>query len=93
MPMTPGTGPAAVITVTRWPTSTAGSQVPISATNSTPEESTCLTTRPISSMWPTSATRGPPPALTVAKELPSASPRTSANSAAASRQTSAAGRS
>ena len=35
-PTTPGTGPFAVATVTRWPTSTCGSQPPIVPKRSTP---------------------------------------------------------
>ena len=51
-----------------------------------------VTAIPISSMWPITASVGAaPPAPTRANEVPSVSPCTSANAAAASRQTAAAG--
>jgi hypothetical protein len=90
-PMTPVTAPEPVRMLTLCPTSTCGSQPPISATYRYPSASMCVTCSPISSMWPASITRGDPPGLVVANELPFTSTRTScANFSASSRQTRAA---
>ncbi len=56
-----------------------------------PSPSMCVIEIPISSMWPITASVGPEPGPTRAKEVPSVSPCTAANAAAASRQTRAAG--
>ena len=46
---------------TRWPTSVRASQPPSGITRTKPRSSTCVTIRPISSMWAASIRRGPPP--------------------------------
>ena len=73
---------------TRWPTSGSAPKPPMRRIATKPRSSTWVAITPISSMWPTSAHIGPPlvPA-TRAKLEPSVSPHTSANGAAAARQT------
>ena len=57
-PTTPGTGPSRVSTRTRWPTRICASQPPIGAKYRKPFSSTWVIASPISSMWPTTASRG-----------------------------------
>src|SRR5829696_1556641 len=88
-PTTPGTIPARVNSCTRWPTSTWGSQPPDCTTCRKPLSLTWLTSRAISSTWPTIASSGcsarPPTRATV---VPRRSTETSsANPSAASRHT------
>ncbi len=60
LPTTPRTGPFSVCTTTRWPTRIVGSQPPTAPNQRKPFSSMCVTTTPISSMWPTNAIRGAP---------------------------------
>ena len=90
MPTTPGTGPDRVAIETRWPTSTIGSQPPTPVNHRKPSSSMWWTISPISSMWPTTATDSPPEVPgTRATDEPTESYVTSANAAAASRNTAA----
>ena len=57
-PTTPGTSPSLPRTSTRWPTRICGSQPPIGANQRKPFSSMWVTIRPISSMWPTTASSG-----------------------------------
>jgi len=68
--MTPGTGPAAVQTVTRAPTSWIGSQPPIGCTDMKPSESMYWTMRPIWSQWPARSMRVDAPAFFAPMTLP-----------------------
>ncbi len=88
-PTTPGTGPVAPCTSTRWPTRICGSQPPIGANQRKPFSSMWVTTSPISSMWPTTASSGAPsPIRAIEEPIPSVE---SVANEAASRQTEAAG--
>src|SRR3954453_19312147 len=93
LPTTPGRGPSRVTTSTRWPTRICASQPPTPVNHSIPSSSMWVTIRPISSMWPTTATSGPSAVPSTRATLePMTSPATfSEKRPAASRQTRAAG--
>src|SRR5436305_824199 len=84
------TTPPRVRISTRCPTRTSPLQPPSLRKKTKPSSSTCVTARPISSMWPTIASGGPDPAPTRATDEPRLSVETSAKLAAPSRQTRAA---
>jgi hypothetical protein len=65
-PTTPGTGPFFVRMRIRCATSTAATQPPTPRNQRKPSSSMCVMTRPISSMWPSTATDRSPSAFTVA---------------------------
>ena len=57
LPITPVTTPSRVASSTRWPTRICGSQPPTPTKRRKPSSSMCVTMSPISSMWPTTASR------------------------------------
>ena len=88
LPITPGTAPPRVASVTRWPTRICGSQPPTPVKRRKPSSSTWVTITPISSMWPMIASVGPSPVpFTRAQVEPITSVLTSANADAASAKT------